>query len=880
VGTSFNCRRTGPQAAARGLFWMTHHQGAFLVSVGLLLVLLSGSVVIANAGTVASRPPVHDLPANVLTGGDYPTYLGGVTRLSQSTTEVTINQSTVAGLKTLWTYSTGGSVLSQIVEDNATVFAGAGDGYEYALNATTGALLWRTFLGQMTPSTNDTGCEEDGQPALGVTSTATVSNGTVYVGGGYPYLYALNERTGQILWRTLIGVNPLGHGFYNWASPLVYAGYAYVGIASVCDEPLIGAGLDRISLATHAVVDYFNTSVPGTVGSSVWGSPSLNPATNTVFLSTGNPLTNTPTSYSEAIIALNATTLRYTAEFQVPTAQVTGDGDFGITPTVFTPPGGVPLVSGENKNGYLYVLYQSNMSLAWEAKICCSAEGSTAGGGDNGHTSNAYANGVLYVVAPDSMVDGKFVNGTTLAFNARTGTLLWQDGLSASPAGGYAAPLFFNDLLLVPSDQTIYVLNATSGAPLTQLVPGGAIAAPASVARGQIYVGTEESRVFDLDTSLISHVQITPRTGGAPLTVVYSVQGEGGLLPYTYSWNFGDGTTSSLESGTHAFASPGSYAVTATVEDYLHRSSSHKFIINVSSNATGGPGTYLVSGQDVLANGTPVAGASTSVVLGKRTVTHLSSASGRWTFLVANGTYRFTITDTGYVTAHVTATDQGRNISVGRVVLTPSTTPPTAYYRVAGEVENSAGVGLVGATVSYPANGTNRSVTTTSGGAFSLVLPNGTFLLTARDPGHEGEQQNVIVAGASLASPTFQLLVPTSASAFTVSGRVVTASGAALAGATVKVAVGGRTESTTSSSAGYWSFLLGNGTYTFTVSLSGYANVSLTVTVGGYAFYTGHQVMSPGPEGSASRSVSTGLPLRAPRLYPPPPAGRGPVGRA
>ena len=219
VGTSLNSQRTGAPAAAREPSPRTDHRGAFLVSVGLLLVLLSGSVAVANAGTVAAPPPVHAPTANVPTGGDYPTYLGGVTRLSQSTTEVTINRSTVAGLKTLWTYSTGGSVLSQAAEDNATVLVGAGDGDEYALNATTGALLWRTFLGQMTPSTNDTGCDGDGQPALGVTSTATVSNGTVYVGGGYPYLYALNERTGQSPLADADRGEPAGSWFLQLGEP-------------------------------------------------------------------------------------------------------------------------------------------------------------------------------------------------------------------------------------------------------------------------------------------------------------------------------------------------------------------------------------------------------------------------------------------------------------------------------------------------------------------------------------------------------------------------------------------------------------------------------------------------------------------------------------
>ena len=40
----------------------------------------------------------------------------------------------------------------------------------------------------------------------------------------------------------------------------------------------------------------------------------------------------------------------------------------------------------------------------------------------------------------------------------------------------------------------------------------------------------------------------------------------GSIGASSYSWNFGDGTSSSLQNPTHAFAQPGNYTVTLTVD--------------------------------------------------------------------------------------------------------------------------------------------------------------------------------------------------------------------------------------------------------------------------------------------------------------------------
>ena len=90
-----------------------------------------------------------------------------------------------------------------------TAYFGSWDGYEYAVNTATGAEIWKS------PSlgiTTDNGCYPVN---LGITSSADVVNGTVYVGGGGPNWYALNATTGAIEWSVYTGDNSQLGAHYN-----------------------------------------------------------------------------------------------------------------------------------------------------------------------------------------------------------------------------------------------------------------------------------------------------------------------------------------------------------------------------------------------------------------------------------------------------------------------------------------------------------------------------------------------------------------------------------------------------------------------------------------------------------------------------------------
>src|SRR5437016_6401840 len=163
---------------------------------------------------VAAAQKIHQLTTANAAGGDWSTYLHDLQRTSASG-DATLSPANAAKLTVNWAFKTGGPIAASPTIVGGTVYVGSWDGYEYALDAATGTLKWKTYLGQ----TSVQGCNP---PQAGITSTAAVLNGVVYVGGGDSYWYALDATTGATLWKVYTGDNSAAGGYYNWSSPLIY----------------------------------------------------------------------------------------------------------------------------------------------------------------------------------------------------------------------------------------------------------------------------------------------------------------------------------------------------------------------------------------------------------------------------------------------------------------------------------------------------------------------------------------------------------------------------------------------------------------------------------------------------------------------------------
>ena len=479
-----------------------------LVAVLVVVVVIVAAavyVLVQPKGSSPSQPLQFNCPND--RAGDWPTYLGEVTRNGQNCGQSALSSANASQLQLLWSYNTTfldpGFLQAEPVITNGTVYIGGGNGIFYAINATTGQDVWESpNLGL------DYECTVSEVPGAAVveaiTSSATVTGGLVYVGGGDGYFYALNENNGSVAWRYFVGNTSLG--YFNWASPLVLPqlGYVYVGVASNCDHPLVNGGLLQISLATHQLVRFFsdldtfqqascnNTAGPPFVenassgcGGSIWGSPSYDPTTNTVWAVTGNGYGLGVPQYGDSLMEWNASTLALVSHWTIPNAQQIYDGDFGATPTLINPVGGPPMVFATDKNGWSYAFDRDNIAQGpvWQYQV---STGTSV-------APDAYGGGLVYVGSHSTTLGTTHYVGALRAFNPAVNQTKWAVGL---PGEVYGAPVYVNGLVVVGGGNLLDVLNSSTGNVVFSYTATLSFFAAAAVANGVIYVGNTNGLVL------------------------------------------------------------------------------------------------------------------------------------------------------------------------------------------------------------------------------------------------------------------------------------------------------------------------------------------------------------------------------------------------
>ncbi|HEY6470533.1 MAG TPA: PQQ-binding-like beta-propeller repeat protein [Candidatus Dormibacteraeota bacterium] len=462
---------------------------AGLGSVAGMWSATGATSVLAAPKAPTSGHAATTVKAGAVTTQDWPTYLHDAARTSVSG-DTTMSPANVQFLQKNFSAVTGGVIAAEPAIVNGVAYVGSWDGYEYAINANTGAVIWKTFLGTVT----DPPCAP---PNEGITSSATVYNGVVYVGGandanGEEQWYALSPTNGAILWQVPTGLGPVAGPYYNWSSPLIITDpadglpYAYIGTASDCDAPLAQGQLLKVSLTTHQVVAITPMVPSGQVGGGIWTSPTYDATTNKIFVSTGT-LNLYSQTLSQAVVAINATTMAVVDHWQLPFEAAVSDSDWGTTPTLTTDANGDQLVSLANKNGILYTLNRNNMAAGpvWQYQIAYGGDCPTCG--DGSIASGAFANNVLYYAGgSNSDSSGIGHGGSVTAFNAGTGAVLWKHETNSPVLGSI---IYDNGLIFDGQGSIIEALSAATGASLwTYNLGAGTYAAPA-VANGMLYLG-------------------------------------------------------------------------------------------------------------------------------------------------------------------------------------------------------------------------------------------------------------------------------------------------------------------------------------------------------------------------------------------------------
>jgi outer membrane protein assembly factor BamB len=348
-----------------------------------------------------------------LFAGAWPTYGGSLARANFNAGETLTIQPTPTITGPVPSGVTAQPIVAPVksVNNDTILFWGGQDGNENAVDVTQhNTMLWTppAFLG--------TNLDCAGNPASGISSTPTLATvlykgaptPMLFVGGNnpaaqteqesLPIFYALDAATGAVLWsQVLPQPNPALLPYaYIWDSPLVYQGSVYIGVAeaSGCPEPQ--GEFFQLNASTGAIQNTLKIVPDGCVGGDVWGSPTVDTMTNTIYIATGDPDTGaqpptcTPTAaepscpvipgnYSEAVLAIDATKLTVESCWMVPPNQQITDGDFGSTPTLFQENldiGGqiqaTNMVGVVNKNGVYYAFNRTlplSVGPVWEYQI-------------------------------------------------------------------------------------------------------------------------------------------------------------------------------------------------------------------------------------------------------------------------------------------------------------------------------------------------------------------------------------------------------------------------------------------------------------------------------------------------------------------------------
>jgi outer membrane protein assembly factor BamB len=355
------------------------------------------------------------------------------------------------------------------------VYIGSNTGNFFALDETTGAIIWQQLLGFTTPTTCGSG--------HGVTSTATLAidpvsgSLTVYVGGGDGYLYALDAATGNIVFREFVtSVGTTRNTGFIWASPTIITGRIYLGWASQCDNPLVRSGIKSFDQHTGTLLKTFYTLPMGSTGAGVWSTAATDG--NSLWITTGN---GDAGGYSYGIVKLKANNLTVQTFWDNP---LTGDLDWGSSPTLFQATINnvrTKMVGANEKNGTFYAFDANNLQNGpiWTYPVGTTEDFSI--GTDLAAPIWDSVHKTLYIAGNLTTINATSFPGSVRAFNPANGSIIWETGLTGGPimgtptlnGSGVIAAGTYNIVNFTLN--AVYLLDASDGNILTTIPQTGDI---------------------------------------------------------------------------------------------------------------------------------------------------------------------------------------------------------------------------------------------------------------------------------------------------------------------------------------------------------------------------------------------------------------------
>jgi polyvinyl alcohol dehydrogenase (cytochrome) len=528
---------------------------------GAALVLPLLALPSSAAGGAKCAPVKH-------AGGDWPSYGHDLSNTRTQPDEKTIGPVEAALLAPAWSFSASSAGGSGDFTGTPTIvdgcmFIASNDGWVFSANADTGAKVWATHV------------SNEG----GITSSVTVQDGQAYVAVsrvGTPYVAALDERTGKVLWRTTLD-HQAGSDVY--ASPVVFDGVLLEGVSGGSAE--LGNETDRYAFQgslnfVETGTSPHSTKRPGQLlrktwtiqapsakpkndfaGAAIWSTPAVDPTTKIAYAGAGNPFRpQAEHTHSDAILKFDidrasarfgqivgsykGTIDEYVPQYsQLPCYDIPGnpapwypqglgqcgdlDMDFGASPNLFTLPDGRKVVGEGQKSGVYHAVDAKTMKPVWTQIVGPpSAVGGIVG-------STAVANGQVF--GPIT------IGGYVWSVGAADGAYKWVEPLGDGAHWGNPVSTANGIVYTMDLRGFLNAYDAATGVGLLHrsLNIGGPMAPTASwggvsIARGTVYAAVGMTGLPDGQV-----VAMRPLASGAlpPVPAPNGVPGpEDGIAPH------------------------------------------------------------------------------------------------------------------------------------------------------------------------------------------------------------------------------------------------------------------------------------------------------------------------------------------------------------
>jgi polyvinyl alcohol dehydrogenase (cytochrome) len=334
---------------------------------------------------------------------------------------------------------------SQPALAGGAMFVGGDDGTVYALDPKTGCAHW-TF--------NASGA---------IRSGVVVGGGDkprVYFGDVLGKAYALDARTGKLLWSRAVDAHP---NATLTASPALHDGVLYIPVSSL-EEPAAAvathecctfrgsvAALDAATGAEKWRAWMVDKPKPqgknargvtrwGPSGVAIWSPPVVDAARGLVYVVTGDNYSDPTTPLSDSIVALDMKTGAVRWHYQATrddawnvscgfadVGNCPGKGgpdfDFGSAPVLARGADGRDYLLAGQKSGLLYALDPANGRLRWQQRV---GRGGVFGGI---HDGIAAQGGTVFVPVTDLTDGGTYTlpaRPGVYALDVATGRTVWS----------------------------------------------------------------------------------------------------------------------------------------------------------------------------------------------------------------------------------------------------------------------------------------------------------------------------------------------------------------------------------------------------------------------------------------------------------------------